>query len=222
MTRMQPDLPVRVKRENADVDPNPGRRRVLAQLIASMFLSPLAHALPSVAASTPGENFMALSLFATGRSKLRCGDSAPGGVYARLFDRLRSSAGSAGPPDAELRKEGSAGHSSPRRHIQHRRLCAQGRRQSSTDAPAYREPAGSYEVKITDQYNANNHVIVGTIMGRDPNDSVVDADCRTHNHENLYIAGGAAMPSASCINSTLSMVALSLVMAEKLKQSTNS
>jgi len=59
-------------------------------------------------------------------------------------------------------------------------------------------------------------------MGRDPNDSVVDADCRTHNHENLYIAGGAAMPSASCINSTLSMVALSLVMAEKLKQSTNS
>jgi len=70
MTRLQPDLPVRVKRENADVDLNPGHRRVVAELIASMFLSPLAHALPSVAASTPGENFMALSLFATGRSKL--------------------------------------------------------------------------------------------------------------------------------------------------------
>jgi choline dehydrogenase-like flavoprotein len=78
------------------------------------------------------------------------------------------------------------------------------------------------EVKITDQYNANNHVMGGAIMGRDPNDSVVDADCRAHDHENLYVAGGAAMPSASCINSTLSMVALSLMMADKLKQAMKS
>jgi hypothetical protein len=34
-------------------------------------------------------------------------------------------------------------------------------------------------VKITERYNANNHVMGGTIMGRDPTDSVVDADCRT-------------------------------------------
>ena len=34
------------------------------------------------------------------------------------------------------------------------------------------------EVKITDQFNANNHVMGGAIMGRNPNDSVVDADCR--------------------------------------------
>ena len=78
------------------------------------------------------------------------------------------------------------------------------------------------EVKITDQYNANNHVMGGTIMGRDPNDSVVDADCRTHDHENLYIAGGATMPSASCINSTLSMVAVSLMMADRLKEAMKS
>jgi choline dehydrogenase-like flavoprotein len=50
----------------------------------------------------------------------------------------------------------------------------------------------------------------------------VDADCRTHDHENLYIAGRATMPSASCINSTLSMVALSLMMADKLKQAMRS
>lgn len=47
---------------------------------------------------------------------------------------------------------------------------------------------------------------------------IVDADCRAHDHENLYIAGGATMPSASCINSTLSMVAVSLRMADRLKQ----
>jgi len=74
------------------------------------------------------------------------------------------------------------------------------------------------EVKITDKYNANNHVMGGAIMGRNPNDSVVDADCRTHDHDNLYIAGGATMPTASCINSTLSMVAVSLMMADRLKQ----
>jgi len=78
------------------------------------------------------------------------------------------------------------------------------------------------EVKITEQYNANNHVMGGAIMGRDPNDSVVDADCRAHDHENLYIAGGATMPSASCINSTLSMVAVSLMMADRLKQAMKS
>ena len=76
--------------------------------------------------------------------------------------------------------------------------------------------------KITDKYNANNHVMGGTIMGRNPNDSVVDADCRTHDHENLYIAGGATMPSSSCINSTLSMVAVSLRMADRLKSAMKS
>jgi choline dehydrogenase-like flavoprotein len=74
------------------------------------------------------------------------------------------------------------------------------------------------EVKITDSFNANNHVMGGAIMGRNPSDSVVDADCRAHDHDNLYIAGGATMPSASCINSTLSMVAVSLRMADRLKQ----
>jgi choline dehydrogenase-like flavoprotein len=78
------------------------------------------------------------------------------------------------------------------------------------------------EVKITDSFNANNHVMGGTIMGRNPSDSVVDADCRAHDHDNLYIAGGATMPSASCINSTLSMVAVSLRMADRLKQAMKS
>ena len=78
------------------------------------------------------------------------------------------------------------------------------------------------EVRITDKYNANNHVMGGAIMGRNPNDSVVDADCRAHDHENLYIAGGATMPSSSCINSTLSMVAVSLRMADRLKSAMKS
>ena len=37
--------------------------------------------------------------------------------------------------------------------------------------------------------------------------------------ENLCIAGGATIPTGSGINSTLTMVAVSLRMADKLKQS---
>jgi len=50
----------------------------------------------------------------------------------------------------------------------------------------------------------------GTIMSDDPNNSVVDADCRAHNHENLFIPGGGAMPSTASGNSTVTMVALAL------------
>ena len=91
--------------------------------------------------------------------------------------------------------------------------------------PTLRKIAGLLEAtdeNITERYNANNHVMGGTIMGRNPKDSVVDADCRAHDHDNLYIAGGATMPSASCINSTLSMVAVSLRMADQLKKAMKS
>jgi len=87
--------------------------------------------------------------------------------------------------------------------------------------PTLRKIAGLLEatdVTITDKFNANNHVMGGAIMGRNPSDSVVDADCRAHDHENLYIAGGATMPTASCINSTLSMVAVALLMTDRLKR----
>jgi choline dehydrogenase-like flavoprotein len=55
-------------------------------------------------------------------------------------------------------------------------------------------------------------------MGRDPKDSVVDDQCRTHDHANLFIAGSAVMPSAGSANCTLTLAALSLRLADKLKQ----
>jgi len=45
---------------------------------------------------------------------------------------------------------------------------------------------------------------------------VVDRDCRTHDHPNLFIAGTGVMPSASCMNPTLTGAALSLRIAETL------
>ena len=76
---------------------------------------------------------------------------------------------------------------------------------------------GGTELRITTDYNANNHIMGGTIMGRDPKDSVVDGDCRAHDHANLWIPGGGAMPSASVVNTTLSMAALGLKAADSIK-----
>jgi choline dehydrogenase-like flavoprotein len=53
-------------------------------------------------------------------------------------------------------------------------------------------------------------------MGDDPKDSVVDRDCRTHDHPNLFIAGTSVMASSSSVNPTLTGAALSLRIADEL------
>ncbi|KHK59349.1 choline dehydrogenase [Burkholderia sp. A9] len=75
------------------------------------------------------------------------------------------------------------------------------------------------ELDITKTLNANNHIMGGTIMGSNPKDSVVDGDCRTHDHPNLWLPGGGAMPSASVVNTTLSMAALGVKAADSISAS---
>jgi choline dehydrogenase-like flavoprotein len=76
---------------------------------------------------------------------------------------------------------------------------------------------GGAEVSFDDTFAPNNHIMGTTIMGSDPADSVVDADCRTHDHSNLFIASSAVMPTAASVNCTLTIAALSLKLADKLK-----
>jgi len=60
---------------------------------------------------------------------------------------------------------------------------------------------------------------IGTArMGDDPRTSVVDADCRVHSLRNLYVAGSAVFPTSSQANPTLTIVALSLRLADRLTQ----
>jgi choline dehydrogenase-like flavoprotein len=66
-------------------------------------------------------------------------------------------------------------------------------------------------------YANNNHITGTTIMGADPRDSVVDSDCRVHDHENLFVAGSAAMTTVGSVNCTLTIAALSLRLADTLK-----
>jgi choline dehydrogenase-like flavoprotein len=74
------------------------------------------------------------------------------------------------------------------------------------------------EVSFDDTFAPNSHIMGTAIMGADPKDSVVDDQCRTHDHPNLFIAGSAVMPSAGSVNCTLTLAALSLRLAGRLKQ----
>ncbi len=58
----------------------------------------------------------------------------------------------------------------------------------------------------------------GTLrFGNDPNTSVLDLDCKTHEIENLYAIDSSFFPSIGAVNPTLTIIANALRVAEKLK-----
>lgn len=68
------------------------------------------------------------------------------------------------------------------------------------------------------RYGAYGGHHIGTArMGSDPRTSVVDADCRVHGVDNLYIASSAVFPTSSQANPTLTVVALALRLAAHLQ-----
>lgn len=61
------------------------------------------------------------------------------------------------------------------------------------------------------------HQLGTTRMHADPKQGVVDANCRVHGIENLFIAGSSVYPSYSFDNPTMTIVALSLRLSDHLK-----
>jgi choline dehydrogenase-like flavoprotein len=75
----------------------------------------------------------------------------------------------------------------------------------------------SIELEMS-RYGAYGGHHLGTArMGSDPRTSVVDANCRLHGLENLYVAGGAVFPTSSQANPTLTIVALAVRLAGYLR-----
>ncbi|MEL7429354.1 MAG: GMC family oxidoreductase [Pseudomonadota bacterium] len=59
----------------------------------------------------------------------------------------------------------------------------------------------------------------GTLMmGDDPSSFVCDPYGRTHDHENLFVAGSSLFPSISAVNPTLTIAALALRTKDRIKQ----
>ena len=61
-----------------------------------------------------------------------------------------------------------------------------------------------------------NHWAGTHIMGSDPSSSVVDADQRSWDHGNLFLAGAGSMASIGTANTTLTLSALCLRTAETI------
>ena len=63
------------------------------------------------------------------------------------------------------------------------------------------------------------HHIGAARMSSDPKRGVVNPQCRTHDIENVYIAGSAVFPTSGSANPTLTIVALAIRIADQLKSS---
>jgi len=60
------------------------------------------------------------------------------------------------------------------------------------------------------------HVMGTYRMGSDPTTSVVDANLRSHDHQNLYLLGSGVFPSVGTANPTLTIAALSIRASEAI------
>ncbi|MFK0379946.1 FAD-dependent oxidoreductase [Pandoraea sp. NPDC090278] len=77
------------------------------------------------------------------------------------------------------------------------------------------------EAEMT-RYGAYGGHHIGTArMGDDPRTSVVDANGRLHEADNVFIAGAAVFPTSGQANPTLSIVALALRLADHLQRQAN-
>ena len=56
-----------------------------------------------------------------------------------------------------------------------------------------------------------------TRMSETPASGVVDRDCRVHGVANLYVAGSSVFPTVGFSNPTLTIVALTLRLADRVK-----
>ena len=67
-----------------------------------------------------------------------------------------------------------------------------------------------------DTYSGAGHLMGTTRMGSDPKSSVVDRECRSHDHRNLFIIGGSTFPTGGTANPTLTIAALALRAADAI------
>jgi glucose dehydrogenase len=65
-------------------------------------------------------------------------------------------------------------------------------------------------------FDGAGHIMGTCRMGKDPSQSVVDSQCRSHDHRNLFIVGSSVFPTAGSPNPTLTLAALALRAAEDI------
>ncbi|MBA3526445.1 MAG: GMC family oxidoreductase [Pseudomonadota bacterium] len=78
------------------------------------------------------------------------------------------------------------------------------------------DPQWPIDLTVGNHPLANYHQMGGTRMSDDPRHGVVDSNCRVHGYDNLYMAGSSVFPTGGWANPTLTIIALSLRLADHL------
>lgn len=74
------------------------------------------------------------------------------------------------------------------------------------------------EVAWSPEMVGGHHHMGTTRMAADPEQGVVDRDCRAHAVDNLYFAGSSVFPTASFVNPTQTLLALAVRLADHLRE----
>jgi len=77
------------------------------------------------------------------------------------------------------------------------------------------EAGSGWEAQVSDIY----HLMGGTRMAADPRHGVVDSQLRVHGINNLFVASCSVFPTGGSSNPTLTMMMLTLRLAEQLRRS---
>ena len=93
-------------------------------------------------------------------------------------------------------------------------------RHGATDVEVITDLSGGAEdwlyVPHPGAIRTGDHHMGALRMSKDPSEGIVDPNCKIHNVDNLYIAGSAIFPAVGYANPTISIVALSLRLADHL------
>jgi choline dehydrogenase-like flavoprotein len=71
---------------------------------------------------------------------------------------------------------------------------------------------------IKQNLGVGSHHIGTTRMADNPQQGVVDRDCKVHGINNLYLASSSVFPTSSYANPTLTIIAIALRLADYLKK----
>ena len=77
---------------------------------------------------------------------------------------------------------------------------------------------GTPNIFVREGWFGAGHIMGTHRMGSDPATSVVNADQRAHNHENLYMLGSGSWPSYGTANPSLTIAAIALKTAQTISQ----
>jgi glucose dehydrogenase len=76
--------------------------------------------------------------------------------------------------------------------------------------------ATDLDLGADNSYDGAGHIMGTGRMGNDAKSSVVDAQCRTHDHRNMFIVGSSVFPTVGSPNPTLTIAALALRAAQDI------